>query len=78
MHVLSTTHTIYTFFTSPGGHSMLIRGQSKTGKTTLALEVAHRLGIGRVVSTDSIRQIMRIMLSPELAPEIHAVPVSVT
>jgi 2-phosphoglycerate kinase len=37
----------------------------------LALEVAHRLGIGRVLSTDSIRQIMRLMLSPELVPAIH-------
>jgi 2-phosphoglycerate kinase len=50
---------------------ILLGGAAGVGKTTLALEVAHRLGIGRVVSTDSIRQIMRIMLSPELAPEIH-------
>jgi 2-phosphoglycerate kinase len=42
------------------------------GKTSLALEVAHRLGIGRVLSTDAIRQIMRIMLSPELVPALHA------
>jgi 2-phosphoglycerate kinase len=46
-------------------------GAPGAGKTSLALEVAHRLGIGRVLSSDSIRQIMRIMLSPELAPAIH-------
>ena len=50
---------------------ILLGGAAGVGKTSLGLEVAHRLGIGRVVSTDSIRQIMRIMLSRDLAPEIH-------
>ncbi len=50
---------------------ILLGGATGVGKTSLALEVAHRLGIGRVVSTDSIRQIMRIMLSPELVPALH-------
>lgn len=50
---------------------LLIGGAAGVGKTSLALEVAHRLGIRRVLSTDSIRQIMRLMLSPELAPAIH-------
>jgi len=51
---------------------ILLGGAPGVGKTSLALEVAHRLGIGRVLSTDSIRQIMRIMLSPELVPALHA------
>ncbi len=50
---------------------LLLGGATGVGKTALALEVAHRLGIGRVLSTDSIRQIMRISLSPEIAPAIH-------
>jgi len=50
---------------------ILLGGASGVGKTSLALEVAHRLGIGRVLSTDSIRQIMRLMLSPALSPAIH-------
>jgi 2-phosphoglycerate kinase len=50
---------------------LLIGGATGVGKTALALDVAHRLGIGRVLSTDSIRQIMRITLSPEIAPAIH-------
>jgi 2-phosphoglycerate kinase len=50
---------------------ILLGGAAGVGKTSLALEVAHRLGIGRVLSTDSIRQIMRLMLSPELVPAIH-------
>jgi 2-phosphoglycerate kinase len=50
---------------------LLLGGAAGTGKTALALEVAHRLGIGRVLSSDSIRQIMRLMLSKELAPALH-------
>ena len=50
---------------------ILLGGAAGVGKTSLALEVAHRLGIGRMLSTDSIRQIMRLMLSPALAPAIH-------
>jgi hypothetical protein len=34
---------IYTFFTSPGGHSLLIRGATKTGKTTIALQMVEEL-----------------------------------
>jgi 2-phosphoglycerate kinase len=51
---------------------LLLAGAAGVGKTALAQEVAHRLGIARVTSTDSIRQVMRIMLSPELAPAIHS------
>ena len=51
---------------------LLLGGASGVGKTALALEVAHRLGVARVVSTDAIRQVMRIMLSPDLVPAIHA------
>jgi 2-phosphoglycerate kinase len=50
---------------------LVLGGTSGVGKTALAHEVAHRLGISGVVSTDSIRQIMRIMLSPDLMPTIH-------
>jgi 2-phosphoglycerate kinase len=50
---------------------LLLGGAAGVGKTSLALEVAHRLGIGRVLSTDSIRQIMRLMISPDLMPAIH-------
>jgi 2-phosphoglycerate kinase len=51
---------------------LLLGGTAGAGKSSLAAEVAHRLGIHRVVSTDAIRQVMRIMLSPELVPAIHA------
>jgi len=51
---------------------LLLGGTTGAGKTSLALEVARRLGIRRVLSTDSIRQIMRITLSAELVPALHA------
>jgi len=51
---------------------ILLGGAAGVGKTSLALEVAHRLGIGRVLSTDAIRQVMRLMLSPELVPAVHS------
>jgi 2-phosphoglycerate kinase len=50
---------------------VLLGGTTGVGKTTIALEVARRLGISRVLSTDSIRQVMRIMLSSDLMPAIH-------
>lgn len=50
---------------------ILIGGTAGTGKSTLAMELAHRLGITRVISTDSVREVMRIMFSPELMPTIH-------
>lgn len=50
---------------------LLLGGAAGAGKTSLGHEVAHRLGIQRVVSTDAIRQVMRIMLSPALVPAIH-------
>jgi 2-phosphoglycerate kinase len=51
---------------------LLLGGPTGAGKTSLALEVSRRLGIHAVLSTDAIRQIMRLMLSPELVPAIHA------
>ena len=38
---------------------LLVGGATGTGKSTIATEAAHRLGITRVTSTDFIRQTMR-------------------
>lgn len=51
---------------------VLLGGVSGTGKSFLAAEIAYRLGISRVVSTDSIREVMRSMVSPALLPTLHA------
>ena len=50
---------------------VLVGGTTGTGKSTVASEVAHRLGITRVASTDFIRQTMRAFFSPEFMPTIH-------
>ena len=50
---------------------VLLGGTSGVGKSSLALEVARRLSIGRVLSTDSIRDVMRVMVSDELVPTLH-------
>lgn len=50
---------------------VLVGGATGTGKSTVAVEVAHRLGITRVASTDFIRQTMRAFFSSEFMPAIH-------
>jgi len=51
---------------------VLIGGSAGVGKSELAAELAYRLGIVRVVSSDSLRQALRSLISPELAPVLHA------
>jgi 2-phosphoglycerate kinase len=50
---------------------ILIGGATGTGKSTVATEIAHRLGITRLTSTDSIRQTMRAFFSREFMPTVH-------
>ena len=50
---------------------ILIGGATGTGKSTVATELAHRLGITRVTSTDFIRQTIRAFFPPELMPVVH-------
>jgi 2-phosphoglycerate kinase len=50
---------------------LLVGGATGTGKSTVATEVAHRLGVTRVTSTDFIRQTMRAFFSREFMPSIH-------
>jgi 2-phosphoglycerate kinase len=50
---------------------VLIGGATGTGKSTIATEVAYRLGITRVTSTDFVRQTMRAFLTHDFMPSIH-------
>ena len=50
---------------------LLVGGATGTGKSTVATDVAYRLGITRVTSTDFVRQTMRAFFSQEFMPSIH-------
>ncbi len=50
---------------------ILFGGATGTGKTSIASEIAHRLGIQRILATDIVRQMMRMMFSHDLLPAIH-------
>jgi 2-phosphoglycerate kinase len=50
---------------------ILVGGATGTGKSTVATEIAYRLGITRVTSTDFIRQTMRAFFAEDFMPAIH-------
>ena len=50
---------------------ILISGTTGIGKSTVALTLAHRLDFRSMIGTDSIREIMRKVLSNDLIPELH-------
>ncbi len=50
---------------------ILIGGATGAGKSTIAAQLADRLGVVRMVSTDSIREIMRAIFAESLMPAIH-------
>ncbi len=50
---------------------LLIGGPTGGGKSTVATQVAQRLGVTRIVSTDAVREIMRATIGAELLPALH-------
>lgn len=50
---------------------LFIGGATGTGKSTLATDLAFRLGIRLVTSTDMVRETMRTVLAPEVVPGLH-------
>lgn len=56
---------------SPRPVVVLIGGATGVGKSTVATKLAARLDLNRVITTDTVREIMRGFLSPLDAPGIH-------
>ncbi|MCZ6635380.1 MAG: AAA family ATPase, partial [bacterium] len=50
---------------------LFLGGASGVGKSSVGVALANQLKISRLVSTDSIRQIMRLMIAPDLIPALH-------
>ena len=51
---------------------VLIGGGTGTGKSTIAFDLGYRLGIRSIIGTDTVREVMRKMISKELLPTLHA------
>ncbi|MBK00589.1 MAG: hypothetical protein CMB48_06570 [Euryarchaeota archaeon] len=50
---------------------LILAGVNGVGKSTLSMEVAENLKIKRVVSTDSIREVLRSNIDSLESPELH-------
>ena len=50
---------------------IMIGGTTGVGKSSIATEIAHRLGITRIVSTDALREVMRAIFTKELMPVLY-------
>ncbi len=50
---------------------VMIGGSTGVGKSTIAAEVAHRLGITRSIGSDGIREVMRYMVPYYFMPILH-------
>ncbi|ASI99553.1 2-phosphoglycerate kinase [Thermococcus celer] len=51
--------------------TILLGGTTGVGKSTIATELAFRLGTRSVIGTDTIREVMRKIIAPELLPDLH-------
>ena len=51
---------------------ILLGGSTGAGKSTVATQLANRLGITRVVSTDAVREVLRSALTAEMFPSLYA------
>lgn len=51
---------------------ILIGGATGVGKSTIATQLANRLGITRVVSTDAVREVLRSALTKQMFPTLYA------
>ncbi len=50
---------------------LMIGGSTGVGKSTIAQELGYRLDIPNLIGTDTIRELMRHMISKDLLPSLH-------
>ena len=50
---------------------VLLGGVTGVGKSTVATQLAGRLGFGHVIATDQVRQVVRAFFSHEFLPSVH-------
>ncbi len=50
---------------------IMIGGATGVGKSTIATQLAARLGIVRVIATDAVREVMRAMFTSKLMPTLY-------
>jgi len=50
---------------------ILIGGTTGVGKSTISTELAFRLGMRTIIGTDTVREVMRKIITRELLPAIH-------
>ena len=50
---------------------IVLGGAPGVGKSTVATRLAVRLGITQVVTTDAIREVLRLVVPPVVLPELH-------
>jgi 2-phosphoglycerate kinase len=68
----ATRYLVWIDYTRSGRPLILLfGGTTGCGKSTIATEIAHRLGIIRTQSTDMLREVMRMMIPERLLPALH-------
>ena len=50
---------------------LIISGTSGVGKSTMSATLASSLGLGKIVSTDTIREVLRTQISSTESPALH-------
>lgn len=50
---------------------VILGGAPGVGKSTVSTRLAVRLGITRIVTTDTIREVLRTVIPPSVLPELH-------
>lgn len=70
---LAARYGIWRKFQRDGRPLLIVLGGAPgIGKSTISTRLAVRLGITRIVTTDTIREVLRTVIPPSVLPELHA------